>query len=63
MNTQAKQRRVHFSEVEVGQKFYDLISAEYFIKQSADLAVMVTGIGDGVTPDEFEHDDVVRIED
>ncbi len=63
MNTQVKQRRVHFSDVDIGQKFYDLISAEYFIKKSDDTAVMVTGIGDGMTEDEFEPDDVVRIEE
>lgn len=63
MSIQVKQRRVHFSEVEIGQKFYDLISAEYFIKKSAETAVMVTGIGDGQTEDEFEPDDVVRVEE
>ena len=63
MSTQTKQRRAHFSEVEIGQKFFDLISAEYFVKQSADTAVMVSGIGDGKTPDEFEPDDVVRIDE
>ncbi len=63
MSNQRTQRRVHFSEVKVGQRFFDLISAEYFIKQSDVFAVMVTGIGDGVTADEFEPDDVVRIEE
>lgn len=63
MSTQTKQRRAHFSEVEIGQKFFDLISAEYFVKQSDDTAVMVSGIGDGKTPDEFEPDDVVRIDE
>lgn len=63
LTTQAKQRRVHFSEVAIGQKFFDLISAEYFIKQSDETAVMVSGIGDGVTPDDFEPDDVVRIDE
>ncbi len=63
MSSQPTQRRVHFSEVDIGQKFFDLISAEYFVKQSADSAVMVSGIGDGVTADEFEPDDVVRIEE
>ncbi len=63
MNTQVKQRRVHFSEVEIGQRFFDLISAEYFIKQSATTAAMVTGIGDGTIADEFEPDDAVRIEE
>lgn len=63
MSSSPTQRRVHFSEVEIGQKFFDLISAEYFVKQSDDTAVMVSGIGDGVTADEFEPDDVVRIEE
>ncbi len=63
MSNQLKQRRAHFSDVEIGQKFFDLISAEYFIKTSEDTAVMVTGIGDGQTEDEFEPDDVVRIEE
>ena len=63
MSSQTTQGRVHFSEVEIGQKFFDLISAEYFVKQSEDMAVMVSGIGDGVTADEFEPDDVVRIDE
>lgn len=63
MSTQRTQRRAHFSDVKVGERFYDLISAEYFIKQSEVSAIMVTGIGDGVTADEFEPDDVVRIEE
>ncbi len=63
MSSSPTQRRVHFSEVEIGQKFFDLISAEYFVKQSDDSAVMVSGIGDGVTADEFEPDDVVRIDE
>jgi len=33
--------RVHFSEVAVGQRFYDPISEEYFVKQSATMAAMV----------------------
>ena len=63
MSTKGTQRRVHFSDVEIGQRFFDLISAEYFIKHSADSAMMVTGLGDGKTLDEFEPDDVVRIEE
>jgi hypothetical protein len=54
--------RVHFSEVAVGQRFYDPISEEYFVKQSATMAAMVTGIGDGTVPDEFEPDDIVGID-
>lgn len=63
MNGKAQQRRVHFSDVEIGQRFYDLISQEYFIKHSTETAMMVTGLGDGKTLDEFEPDDVVRLDD
>jgi hypothetical protein len=62
MSTPARRRRVKFSEVAVGENFYDPISAEYFVKQSDTLAAMVTGIGDGTVPDEFEPDDVVGID-
>lgn len=51
-----------FSEIAVGQKFYDPISEEYFVKQSADMAAMITGPGNGTVPDEFEADDVVCID-
>ena len=54
--------RVKFTDVALGQRFYDPISAEYFVKQSDTLAAMVTGIGDGTVPDEFEADDVVGID-
>lgn len=63
MTNRATQHRMHFSQVAVGQKFYDPISAEYFIKQTATTAAMVTGIGDGTIADEFEPDDVVRVEE
>lgn len=63
MSTRGTQHRAIFSEVAIGQRFYDPISAEYFIKQSDSTAAMVTGIGDGTVPDDFEPDDVVRIED
>ena len=46
----------------LGQRFYDPISDEYFVKKSAGLAAMVTGIGDGTVPDEFEPDDIVGID-
>jgi hypothetical protein len=46
----------------VGQRFYDPISAEYFVKQDATMAAMVTGPGDGTVADEFEVDDVVGVE-
>ena len=55
-------RRVKFSDVAVGERFYDPISAEYFVKQTDTLAAMVTGIGDGTVPDEFEADDIVGID-
>ncbi|MBK7022802.1 MAG: hypothetical protein IPH41_04555 [Sulfuritalea sp.] len=54
--------RINFSEVALGQRFYDPISAEYFVKQSETTAAMVTGLGDGTVPDEFDADDVVGID-
>jgi hypothetical protein len=54
--------RIKFSDVSVGQRFYDPISAEYFVKQDATMAAMVTGQGDGTVADEFEVDDVVGVE-
>lgn len=60
-NPPARQR-LNFSDVAIGQRFFDPISAEYFVKQSATMAAMVTGIGDGTVPDEFEADDVVGID-
>lgn len=54
--------RLQFSDVAIGQRFYDPISAEYFVKQSPAMAAMVTGIGDGTIADEFEADDVVGID-
>jgi len=62
MASQPKRQRVNFSEVALGQRFFDPISAEYFVKQSDSLAAMVTGIGDGTKSDEFEADDVVGID-
>lgn len=56
-------QRMKFSDVPVGQRFYDPISAEYFVKQSDSMAAMVTGIGDGTVPDEFEPDDIVGIDE
>lgn len=55
-------QRIVFSKVAIGQRFYDPISAEYFVKQSATMAAMVTGIGNGTVPDEFEADDIVGID-
>lgn len=54
--------RIEFRAVEIGQRFYDPISAEYFVKQTDSMAAMVTGLGDGSVPDEFEADDVVGID-
>ena len=62
MPTPSARRPVKFSEVEVGQRFYDPISDEYFVKQSESMAAMVTGMGDGTVPDEFEADDTVGID-
>ena len=62
MTSKPTLHRIKFAEVTIGQRFYDPISAEYFVKQSDDMAAMVTGIGDGTVPDEFEPDDIVGIE-
>jgi hypothetical protein len=62
MATQPPRRRLKFSEVAIGERFFDPISAEYFVKQTETLAAMVTGMGDGTIPDEFEPDDVVGID-
>jgi hypothetical protein len=56
------QVRTTFDKVAIDQRFYDPVSAEVFIKRSAATAAMVTGIGDGTVPDDFEPDDVVRVE-
>lgn len=62
MTSKTTLRRIKFSEVALGQRFYDPISAEYFMKLSDTMAAMVTGIGDGTVPDEFEADDIVGID-
>lgn len=62
MTQPAARKRALFRDVAVGQRFYDPISAEYFVKRDETLAAMVTGIGDGSIPDEFEPDDVVGID-
>ena len=62
MATPPVRRRIKFSEVAIGERFYDPISAEYFVKQSESLAAMVTGIGDGSVADEFESDDIVGVD-
>jgi hypothetical protein len=55
-------RRVLFRDVALGQRFYDPISDEYFVKQSTSLAAMITGMGNGTIPDEFDADDVVGVD-
>jgi hypothetical protein len=62
MATQPPRRRIKFSELTIGQRFFDPISAEYFVKRSETEAAMVTGMGDGTIPDDFEPDDVVGID-
>ena len=62
MATQPVRRRIKFSDVAIGERFFDPVSAEYFVKQSETLAAMVSGIGDGTVPDEFEPDDIVGID-
>ena len=62
MSSHPSRHPVKFSAVAVGQRFYDPISAEYFVKQSDTMAAMVTGPGDGTVPDEFEADDIVGVD-
>jgi hypothetical protein len=62
MSTQPARRRIKFSAVAIGERFYDPISDEYFVKQTETLAAMVSGIGDGTIPDEFDPDDTVGID-
>ena len=62
MTSGPTRHRIKFADVAIGQRFYVPISDEYFVKQSAELAAMVTGIGDGTVPDEFEPDDIVGID-
>lgn len=62
MASSPPRRRIKFSDVALGQRFYDPISAEYFVKQSESLAAMVTGGGDGTVSDEFEADDIVGVD-
>jgi len=62
MATPPNRHRIKFRDVALGQRFYDPISDEYFVKKSDSLAAMVTGLGDGTVPDEFEADDIVGID-
>jgi hypothetical protein len=61
MSLQKNPRRAMFNEIPVGQRFFDPVSAEYFVKLTETTAAMVTGLGDGTVPDDFEPDDVVRL--
>ena len=61
MDTPTKLHRIKFSELALGQRFYDPISLEYFVKRSERTAAMVSGEGDGTIPDEFEADDIVGV--
>jgi len=63
MAQKPSRQRIKFSDVAIGQRFFDPISAEYFIKRDGNHAAMVTGIGDGTVPDEFELDDIVGIDE
>lgn len=62
MTSTPTRSKITFGELTIGQRFYDPISAEYFVKRSETQAAMVTGIGDGTIPDDFEDDDVVGID-
>jgi len=62
MTVRSTLHRIKFSDVALGQRFFDPVSAEYFMKLSDTMAAMVTGIGDGTVPDEFEADDIVGID-
>jgi hypothetical protein len=62
MSDHPSRYRINFRDVAVGQRFYDPVSEEYFVKQSATVAAMVTGMGDGTVPDEFDADDIVGID-
>jgi hypothetical protein len=62
MSTNPPRQRIKFRDLAIGQRFYDPISEEYFVKQSDNMAAMVTGMGDGTVPDEFEADDIVGID-
>jgi hypothetical protein len=62
MTSTPTRRRIKFSDLTIGQRFFDPISVEYFVKQSDTMAAMVTGIGDGTVPDDFEADDVVGVD-
>jgi hypothetical protein len=60
MIDQSAVSRTRFSDVAVGQRFLDSLSGEYFVKQGPTVAVMATGIGDGV--DEFAAEEPVDLD-
>lgn len=62
MPAQPPRRRILFRELALGQRFFDPISAEYFVKQSESLATMVNPTSGGTGPDEFAGDDVVGVD-
>ena len=61
MPNEAKLLRVNFTNLAIGQSFYDPVSKEYFVKRGESHAAMISGMGDGKVLDEFEPDDVVGI--
>ena len=62
MTSRPTYQRIQFKDLPIGQRFFDPVSAEYFVKQNECMAAMVTGIGDGTVPDEFEADDIVGVD-
>jgi hypothetical protein len=62
MTSTPTRQRIKFKDLSIDQRFFDPVSAEYFVKKSEDMAAMVTGLGDGTVPDEFEADDIVGID-
>ena len=61
MANETKLLRVRFGDLALGQSFSDPVSAEYFVKRTENLAAMISGMGDGSVPDEFDADDIVGI--
>ncbi|CAG4883975.1 conserved protein of unknown function [Georgfuchsia toluolica] len=59
MTSHPTRHRLKFADIALCQRFYDPISAEYFVKQSDGMAAMITG---GTVPDEFEADDIIGID-
>lgn len=61
MNQPVPAKSAPFKDIAVGVRFYDPISQEFFVKSSESQAIMMTGLGDGRTPDDFEPTDPVRV--